>query len=331
MKTVLITGGAGFIGSHTVDLFLKKGFKVKIIDNLSGGREENISHNKNNKNLFAEFKDIRKIKADWSYLKDINYVIHFAGIGDIVPSINNPKKYISNNFNGTLNLLENIKNLRSLKKFVYAASSSCYGLAKTPTKENHKIDLQHPYALSKYLGEQVCINYSNCYKIPFNSIRIFNAYGTRSKTSGAYGAVFGVFLKQMLSNAPLTIVGDGNQSRDFVYVTDLANAFYKAAITTKNKKIWNVGSSNPQTINYLVKLLKYNKSIKLPDRPGEPRVTYADISLIKKDLNWRPKISFENGVKKILSNIDYWESAPLWTEKRIEKATKKWFENLKQI
>jgi len=328
MNTVLVTGGAGFIGSHTVDLFLKKGFKVKILDNLSGGREENIIHHSKNKNLEVEFKDIRKIKNNWNFIKDVNYVVHFAGIGDIVPSITNPKKYISNNFGGTLKLLEKFKNQSNLKKFVYAASSSCYGLARTPTSENHPIDLQHPYALSKYLGEQVSINYANSYKLPVNSIRIFNAYGTRSKTSGAYGAVFGVFLKQMLSNAPLTLVGNGKQSRDFVYVTDLAKAFYKAATTKLTKKIWNVGSSNPQSINYLIKLLKYNKIIKLPDRPGEPKVTYANIKLIKKDLNWQPKIKFETGVKKILSNIDYWKTAPLWTEKKIEKATKKWFENL---
>lgn len=329
MQTVLITGGAGFIGSHTVDKFLKSGYKVKIIDNLSGGREENIAHHKRNKDLIAEFTDIRKIKNNWSFLKDVNYVIHFAGIGDIVPSINNPKKYISNNFNGTLNLLEALRG-KKIKKFVYAASSSCYGLAKTPTKENHKIDLQHPYALSKYLGEQVCFNYSNSYKYPVNSIRIFNAYGTRSKTSGAYGAVFGVFLKQILANAPLTIVGDGKQSRDFVYVTDLANAFYKAAITKYEKKIWNVGSSNPQSVNYLVELLNYKNKIYLPDRPGEPKKTHANINLIKKDLNWKPSIKFKDGVKKMLSNINYWNTAPLWTEKKIEKATSEWFKNLKK-
>ncbi len=327
MKTVLITGGAGFIGSHTVDKFLKHNYKVKIIDNLSGGREENIKHHIKNKNLDVEIKDIRKIKKNWSFLKDVDYVIHFAGIGDIVPSINSPKKYISNNFYGTLNLLEVFRGLR-IKKFVYAASSSCYGIASTPTSENHPIDLQHPYALSKYLGEQACLNYANSFKIPVNSIRIFNAYGTRSKTSGAYGAVFGVFLKQILSKAPLTIVGDGNQSRDFVYVTDLSNAFYKAATTKLTKKIWNVGASNPQKIKNLVKLLNYNNIISIPDRPGEPKITHANINLIKKDLNWSPNINLKKGVKEMLKNIDYWKSAPLWTESKINNATKDWFRNL---
>ena len=327
MKKVLITGGAGFIGSHTVDKFLKMGYKVNVIDNLSGGREQNLNHQKKNKNLNVEFFDIRNIKKKINFIKDVSFVIHFAGIGDIVPSITNPKKYISNNFNGTLELLEVLKNIQ-IKKFVYAASSSCYGIANTPTKEDHKIDLQHPYALSKYLGEQASFNYSNSYKIPVNSIRIFNAYGTRSKTSGAYGAVIGVFMKQLLSNSPITVVGDGNQSRDFVYVTDLAEAFYKAATTNLSNKIWNVGSSNPQKINHLVKLIKPREVIYLPDRPGEPRVTHANINLIKKDLKWKPKISFKKGIKKILAEIDYWKDAPLWTEKKIHKATEKWFKNL---
>ncbi len=327
MKTVLITGGAGFIGSHTVDKFLKNNFKVKVIDNLVGGREQNLAHHAKNKNLKFEMTDIRKIKAEWSFLRDISHVVHFAGIGDIVPSIENPKKYISNNLNGTLNLLECFKG-KNLNKFVYAASSSCYGLAKTPTDEKHPIDLQHPYALSKYLGEQVCINYSNCFNIPVNSIRIFNAYGTRSKTSGAYGAVFGVFLKQLLSNKPVTVVGDGNQSRDFVYVTDVANAFYKATMTIKNKEIWNLGSANPIKINYLVKLLNPQKISYIPDRPGEPKITFANINKISRDLKWKPKISFRTGVNKMLKNIEYWSDAPLWTEKTIQKVTKKWFDNL---
>ena len=327
MDTVLITGGAGFIGSHTVDNFLNKNYKVRVIDNLSGGREQNLAHHSKNKNLEVEFKDIRKIKKNWSFLKSVEYVVHFAGIGDIVPSIVDPNKYISNNFDGTLNLLNCIKD-QSIRKFVYAASSSCYGLAKTPTDEKHPIDLQHPYALSKYLGEQVCLNYSNCFKLPFNSIRIFNAFGTRSKTSGAYGAVFGVFLKQLLSNKPLTVVGDGNQSRDFVYVTDVAEAFYKASITKKNKEIWNLGSANPIKINHLVNLLKHNKIVSIPDRPGEPRMTYANIKKISNDLKWKPKVTFDEGVKLMLNNIQYWKDAPLWTESKIKNATKLWFESL---
>ncbi len=323
-KTVLITGGAGFIGSHTVDLFLSKGFKVKCIDNLSGGNMKNIAHLANEKNFIFEKADILNLDKHKNFLKNCSYVVHFAGIGDIVPSIENPKKYIDNNSNGTLNLINNIPK-KNLKKFVYAASSSCYGLANTPTSELNPIQNLYPYALSKYMGEQIALHYGKVYKINVNSIRIFNAYGTRSRTTGAYGAVFGVFLKQLLENQPLTVVGDGKQKRDFLYVTDVANAFYKATITKKNLQIWNLGYGRPQSINKLIKLLKPKAITYIPKRPGEPEVTHANISKIKKDLSWRPKISFENGVKKILDNIDYWKDAPLWNKRNIEKATTSWF------
>ncbi|MDC3109139.1 GDP-mannose 4,6-dehydratase [Alphaproteobacteria bacterium] len=324
-STVLISGGAGFIGSHTVDLFLSKGFKVKCIDNLSGGNENNISHLKKNKNFFFEKADILNLAKFKSFLKDCSYVVHFAGIGDIVPSIENPKKYIENNVNGTLNLIQNL-NLKKIKKFTYAASSSCYGIAKTPTKETHPIKTLYPYALSKYMGEQLALHWGRVYKLKVNSVRIFNAYGTRSRTTGAYGAVFGVFLKQLLENKPLTVVGDGTQKRDFLYVTDVANAFYKSSISTKKGEIWNIGSGNPQSINKLVKLLKPVGIINLPKRPGEPDVTFANINKINKDLTWKPKISFEDGVQKVLNDINYWRKAPLWNKDSIKKATKTWFE-----
>lgn len=323
-KTVLITGGAGFIGSHTVDFFLSKGFKVKCLDNLSGGNLRNIAHLKNETNFSFEKGDLLKLDKFKSFIKNCEYVVHFAGIGDIVPSIENPKKYIENNANGTLNLI-NFLPIKKIKKFVYAASSSCYGLAKTPTSESHSIQTLYPYALSKYMGEQIALHWGKVFGLRVNSIRIFNAYGTRSRTTGAYGAVFGVFLKQLLESKPLTVVGDGNQKRDFLYVTDVAEAFYKATLTNKNSEIWNLGSGNPQSVNKLIKLLKPKNIIHIPKRPGEPNITFANISKIKKDLNWKPKISFEDGVEKILENIDYWKDAPLWNKKNIKLATKSWF------
>lgn len=321
---VLVTGGAGFIGSHTIDLFISKGFKVRSIDNLAGGNIKNIEHLKKEKNFDFLKADILKLEKIKSFVNECSYVVHFAGIGDIVPSIEDPKKYIENNAYGTLNLLNNI-NVKKTKKFVYAASSSCYGIAKTPTKETNPISTLYPYALSKYMGEQITHHWGHVYGLKANSIRIFNAYGTRSRTSGAYGAVFGVFLKQLLEKKPLTVVGNGNQKRDFLYVTDVANAFFKAATTKKNHNIWNLGSGHPQSINYLIKLLGTPKLIHLPRRPGEPEITHADISKIKKDLYWKPKVSFEEGVKKILENIDYWKDAPLWNKSKIKTATKVWF------
>ena len=177
-------------------------------------------------------------------------------------------------------MLDNLDKSK-VKKFVYAASSSCYGKANTPTKEDHKINPLYPYAKSKYCGEEICFHWHKVYGLPVNSIRIFNAYGTRSRTTGAYGAVFGVFLKQLLKNKPLTVVGDGSQKRDFLYVTDVANAFYLASQTKLNGRIWNLGSGNPQTVNYLIKLLKPKGRLKIPKRPNQK--SYADISKIKKN------------------------------------------------
>lgn len=322
-KKVLVTGAAGFIGSHMCEFLLKKNFKVVGIDNFSGGNKKNIKKFLNNTNFkFCKF-DLLTDKYK-SNIFEVDYAIHFAGIGDIVPSIEFPIKYIDNNFNGTKNLLSYL-NFKKVKKLVYAASSSCYGLAKTPTKENCQISTMHPYALSKYLGEILCLNWAKIYNAPINSIRIFNAYGTRSRTSGAYGAVMGTFIKQLISKKPLTVVGDGSQKRDFVYVTDVVNAFYQAMITKKSGEIWNLGSGKPQSINYLIKLLKYGKKIFIKTRPGEPYITHADISKIKKDLKWKPKITFAQGIKKILEQKNYWLDAPLWTVKKIQKATKNWF------
>ena len=327
-KIVLITGVAGFIGSHTAELFLKKGFKVHGIDNFASGTRKNLIHLFKNKNFKFLKLDLKKVNKKLKFINDCNYVVHFAGLGDIVPSIEFPKKYILNNFNSTLNLL-NILEPKKVKKFVYAASSSCYGLAKTPTNEKTKIDPMYPYAFSKYIGEQLCFHWSKVYKLNVNSIRIFNAYGLRSRTSGAYGAVMGVFLKQKLSKRPFTIVGNGKQLRDFIHVSDVADAFFKASISKINSKIWNVGAGDPKEINYLVKLLGPNQKVYLPKRPGEPFATFADIHKIKKDLKWKPKISLKEGVLEILNNINYWKDAPLWNKKKIGSVTKLWFKYLK--
>jgi UDP-glucose 4-epimerase len=157
-----------------------------------------------------------------------------------------------------------------------------------------------------------------------NSIRIFNAFGTRSKTSGAYGAVFGVFLAQKLNGKPLTVVGDGTQRRDFLYVSDVANAFYLAATSSVSGEIFNLGAGRPQTVNHLVELLG-GERVALPRRPGEPECTWADISKIQRVLGWRQKVSFEEGVSRMLTQIEYWREAPVWDPASIERATRNWF------
>lgn len=323
----VVTGGAGFIGSHMVDLLLERGYRVRVIDNLSGGHARNLAQHSDNPDFSFEQIDILNIKPDSLLFKDATFVFHFAGIGDIVPSIEEPLQYMETNVLGTVHVLQAAR-AANVKKFVYAASSSCYGLASTPTNEHHPINPQYPYALSKYQGESAVFHWHQVYKLPVNSVRIFNAYGTRVRTTGAYGAVFGVFFKQKLLGKPYTVVGDGTQTRDFLYVTDVAKAFLAAAETDLVGEFWNIGAGKPQSINYLVELLGGGAIDYVPKRPGEPDCTWADIAKITFELGWQPQIPFADGVQMMLAEIEHWQDAPLWDKSSIAKATRTWFEYL---
>lgn len=322
----LVTGGAGFIGSHTCELLIKNGLEVRVLDNLKGGRRKNLESVALSPLFEFVEGDILNDLHLKTCLEGITHVIHFAGIGEIVPSIENPIEYLEVNVQGTAKLLEACRTAQ-VESFVYAASSSCYGLASTPTNEDAPIDLKHPYAVSKYLGEQLSLKWNEIYRLPTKSIRIFNAYGRRVRTSGTYGAVLGVFLKQKVENRPLTVVGDGNQIRDYVHVTDVANAFLKASLSSKNGRVWNLGSGVGVSIKKLVEILD-SEFINIPDRPGEPKETLADISRIKAELDWTPMVSFEEGLREIIRNIHEWKEAPLWEPESIAQATAKWFQIL---
>ena len=323
----LVTGGCGFIGSHVVELLLERGFSVTVLDNCSTGRLENISHLMANTNLKVVQIDIRDADGIKKYFFDKQYVFHLAALADIVPSIERPDDYYTTNVTGTFNVLQAAREA-NIKKFVYAASSSCYGIPDIyPTKECAEIKPQYPYALTKYLGEELVKHWGALYKVPYISLRLFNVYGPRSRTSGTYGAVFGVFLAQKLAGKPFTVVGDGLQSRDFTFVKDVARAFIAAAESNVSGEIMNVGSGNTYSVNYLAELLEGEK-IFIPKRPGEPDCTFADIEKIKCNLDWKPDYSFEEGVAIVLKNIDYWKKAPVWDESMITEATRLWFKHL---
>lgn len=324
--TSVVTGGAGFIGSHMVDLLLDEGHTVRVVDNLVGGHEQNLAHVRDNERLECHWQDINALEPDSPIFEGADYVFHFAGIGDIVPSIEQPIAYMQTNVQGTVRVLECARH-RGVKRFVYAASSSCYGLADTPTREDHPIRPQYPYALSKYQGEQAAFHWRLVYGLPVTAIRIFNAYGTRVRTTGAYGAVFGVFFKQKLAGKPFTVVGDGTQVRDFVYASDVARAFLMAAEGDVDGEIFNLGAGNPQSVNRLVELLG-GEVVYIPKRPGEPDATHADITKITEMLGWAPKISFEEGVARMVEQIERWQDAPLWDPQSISEATKTWFRYL---
>ena len=247
----------------------------------------------------------------------------------MVPSITSPNKYFSSNVIGTLNVL-NASRENKVKKFVYAASASCYGIPKKfPISENTKIDTQYPYATTKYLGEKLVLDRAEQIFIKFNvSLRFFNIYGPRSRTTGAYGAVFGVFLAQKISNKPLTIVGNGKQTRDFLHVYDLVKAIFLASQKLKPGTILNLGGGKEVSVNKIANLIS-NKKVYIPKRPGEPDRSLANINLAKKLLNWKPKVSLENGVQNLLENINQFKKAPVWTPNKIKKETRIWFKYLK--
>ena len=325
MKAV-VTGGAGFIGSHLVDQLLIDGYEVLVIDNFSTGSRENIGPC--SKKMTIVNHDIRA-PLPKNIFDKCSVIFHLAALADIIPSIDRPSDYMSTNVQGTVNVLEAARD-SNVKRVVYAASSTCYGLAKSfPTNENDEIAPVFPYALSKYLGELVFFHWISLYGLEGLSLRLFNVYGPRARTSGNYGAVMGVFLAQKLSHQPFTVVGDGNQVRDFTYVSDVVQAFIQAGESAISGEAINIGTQNPQTINRLVELLE-GKVEFIPKRPGEPERTHADISKAKRLLDWKPQVSFELGIHKILDNIISWKGAPIWGKEDIAKATDSWFKYLRR-
>ena len=329
-ERVLVTGGAGFIGSHLVERLLDDGHQVVVLDNFSTGRPQNLARLRHHPALEFYQVDIIDHETVRPLFAGAKWVFHLAALADIVPSIQRPLDYHRANIDGTASVLE-ASRAAGVERFIYTASSSCYGIPDVyPTPETAPIRPQYPYALTKYLGEQIALHWAQVYDLPVVSLRLFNVYGPRSRTSGTYGAVFGIFLAQKLAGKPFTVVGDGTQTRDFTFVTDVVDAFMLAAASNTNGEVFNVGSGNTYSVNRLVELLG-GDVLYIPKRPGEPDCTFADTRRIKKELGWQPRVSFEEGVQVMLNNIDYWREAPVWDPESISKVTQDWFAYLGRV
>lgn len=323
----LVTGGAGFIGSHLCEMLLARGHEVVIVDSLACGQMKNLKSVEGHARLKFVKADICNMAALRPAFDNIDWVFHLAALADIVPSIEHPEQYYDTNVSGTFNVLECAR-AAGIKRFVYAASSSSYGIPDIyPTPETAPIRPQYPYALTKHMGEELVLHWARTYKLPAISLRLFNVYGPRSRTTGAYGAVFGVFLAQKLKAKPFTVVGDGKQTRDFTYVNDVAEAFIRAAESSLSGESLNVGSGGHYSVNRLVELIG-GEVVYIPKRPGEPDCTFADTSKIKRLLKWQPKVSFEDGVHRMLEQLEDWRDAPVWDPASIRRATATWFQYL---
>ena len=326
MRT-LVTGGAGFIGSHLSERLLAAGHEVVVVDNFSTGRLNNLEQLKDHPSLNLHRVDILNSDQLKPCFIGVDWVFHLAGLADIVPSIEMPEKYFSTNVEGTFNVLECARTAK-VRRFVYAASSSRYGIPEVyPTPETEPVQAEYPYAVTKHMGEELVLHWAKTYKLAALSLRLFNVYGPRSRTTGAYGAVFGVFLAQKIHGEPFTVVGDGCQTRDFTYVTDVADAFVSAAESELTGEAMNVGSGNHYSINQLVGLLG-GDVVNIQKRPGEPETTFADVSKIRRLLDWQATMSFEEGVGVMLQHLEDWRDAPLWDPESITRATESWFRHL---
>ena len=325
---VAVTGGMGFIGSHLVDRLIGDGHRVRVLDNLATGRTVNLAHLRNDPRLDFHCVDVTDHAAIAPLLQDCEWVFHLAALADIVPSMQQPLTYHHANVDGTVAILEAAR-AAGVRRFLYTASSSCYGIPDVyPTPETAPVRPMYPYAFTKYAGEQYALHWCQVFKLPVVSLRLFNVYGPRSRTSGAYGAGFGVFLAQKLAGKPFTVVGDGTQTRDFTFVTDVVEAFVRAAQSQASGEIFNVGSGRVQSVNRLVELLGGAVTY-IPRRPGEPDCTFADTAKIERALGWKAQVSFEQGVGIMLENIEHWRDAPVWDPDSIAQATREWFAHLK--
>ncbi len=291
MKTiVVVTGGAGFIGSHLVKRLIEIGYHVRVIDNLSEGKREWVEDN-------AEFfkGDILDKNLLEKVFKNASCIFHTAAMSRVAPSIEKPEYCTEQNIIGTQNVLI-VGKKAQVKKVIYSASSTYYGNREYPQHEGMLPQNLNPYSLSKYVGEQYCELWSRLYGLETVSLRYFNVYGVRQPEIGAYALVLGIFLKRFEEGKTLIIHGDGSQRRDFVHVSDVVEANIAAFNSNVSGVSLNVGSGTNISVKEIADLISQNQSYG-PRRAGDADVTLADISKIKKLLGWKPTISIKDGIK----------------------------------
>jgi UDP-glucose 4-epimerase len=296
-KKCVVTGGAGFIGSHIVDKLISLNYSVIVIDNESSECNENYYYNKLAKNFKFDICDYKNTRELY---ENVDYVFHLAAESRLQPAIENPINAFYKNTIGSCTVLQCAREAK-VKKVIYSSTSSAYGGNIPPNKETDSNDCLNPYSLSKVTGEELCKLYTKLYGLNTIIFRYFNVYGERGPTTGQYSPVVSLFLKQKYNNQPLTIVGDGNQKRDFINVKDVVNVNLLASeINLENSQygqIYNVGSGENISIIELANLISKNKKY-LPPRIGEAKTTLANIDKTKKTFNWAPTINIKDWINQ---------------------------------
>ena len=298
MAHYLVTGGAGFVGSNLTDALLAAGHSVRIIDNFSTGRRENV--NSDAELIEVDFTDLEAIQ---SHFTGIDGVFHVGALPRIPFSIECPLESTQANLIGTLNVLVAARDAK-VKRVVYSASSSAYGdQPELPLRPDMPTNPLNPYALQKYVGEKFCEQFHRFYGLETVSLRYFNLYGPRMATEGAYVSVISTFRRQKLAGQPLTIVGDGEQSRDFTHVSDAvrANMLAMASPNVGQGEVLNVGAGEQHTVNEIAEYFGGERQY-LPARIGEIRHTKADIALTKELIGWEPEVPFAEGMERVLES-----------------------------
>ena len=297
MTKSLVTGAAGFIGSNLVDTLLKNGHEVVAVDNEYSDAHDQFYWNKNSYNVNCDVRDYKALK---NCMWDVDYVFHLAAEARIQPAIKNPIEAVSINSLGTCTVLQCAREM-GVKRFIYSSTSSGYGMNPYPNIETQPDDCLNPYSVSKVNGEKLCKMYTDLFGLPTISFRYFNVYGERQPLRGQYAPVVGIFLRQRAAEESLTIVGDGEQRRDFTHVSDVVSANILAATSNVDNsafgQVYNVGTGKNHSVNEIANLISDNQ-VNIPPRIGESRITLADNSKLRNTFGWKPTVKLQDWISQ---------------------------------